>query len=344
MKQTILAICDPDETYLRRLDSYLREHLTLPLSIIDFTDASYLESFSAKEEIAILIIAEAEFHKIDTTRYTSVLILRETPDAVLEAETLSGTEEGMGRPRTIRRVFKYQPASRVVEEVCDICTDETLGLDVYARVLSGRCRLIGYYSPVKRALQTTLALTTAMLLAKDKKALYLSMEPWPCAALTAKEGQGTLMDLLYYHDCNPERLMPLLARMTCTIGTLHYIPANRSYLQLAEVTGQEWRRLIKALCEKTDLDYLLLDLSETVQELPLLLSMCHRIYTVTERGLYAAARVSAYRAVTGASEEAGILDRTTFAELPVFKHLPQVPEDYPSGALASHILKHGLLP
>ena len=45
MNRPLLAICDTERDYCRRLDEYLRDHLNLSFEICSFTDTEIFKEF-----------------------------------------------------------------------------------------------------------------------------------------------------------------------------------------------------------------------------------------------------------------------------------------------------------
>lgn len=74
------------------------------------------------------------------------------------------------------------------EEIIALCMemDDTICRDS----LPERTSCDGFYSPMKKALQTTMALTMGEMLAETRPTLYLNFEPFPSQLFIEKRGEG----------------------------------------------------------------------------------------------------------------------------------------------------------
>lgn len=153
----------------------------------------------------------------------------------------------------------------------------------------GKACVYGFYTPVGRSLQTTLALTMGQLLAADKRVLYLNFEC--CAGLTemlGKQADNTeFASLLYYLQESKEQFLGRLYQAAeCINGMDFILPASCGY-DLYGIAREEWRRLLDLL-DDGQYDVILLDLSDGVQGLFDVLRRCTRIYTIVREDGFAA--------------------------------------------------------
>ena len=156
--------------------------------------------------------------------------------------------------------------------------------------------MYGFYTPVGRSLQTTLALTMGQLLAANKRVLYLNFEC--CAGLTemlGKQADNTeFASLLYYLQESKEQFLGRLYQAAeCINGMDFILPASCGY-DLYGIAREEWRRLLDLL-DDGQYDVILLDLSDGVQGLFDVLRRCTRIYTIVREDGFAAAKLAQYR-------------------------------------------------
>ena len=57
LKNSILAVCDPEEAYAGRLMEYLNERQVSPFYVRAFSSRKALENFLGQEEIEVLLIS-----------------------------------------------------------------------------------------------------------------------------------------------------------------------------------------------------------------------------------------------------------------------------------------------
>ena len=175
MKQKIFAICDMEEAYALRMAEYMLEKIRLPYALHLFTKVEELEKFMEEEEIAILLIAESalELLRAEYVReqVMQMIILQEND--MCESEPPKREEQGDDRPALY--ISKFQSPETIVAMLIESAeglsdwrrTGEATGTEV---------KLIGIYSPVKRCLQTTFALTMGQMLSKEHRVLYFNFE------------------------------------------------------------------------------------------------------------------------------------------------------------------------
>lgn len=324
MKKKILALCDSETDYLEGMTAFLREREDSPFELHTYSDPGKLIEFGKKERIEVLLVAESDFtyevSKMDTGK---TLLLNE-----------SGTVQG-----EVRNIDKYQKAETVWQEL----------LDSYASMISGeekqlgnrrRAKMIGLYSPVHRCLQTSFALTLGQALAEQNRTLYISFEHFAgWNQLLDKSVRGDLAALLYFSREQGEKFYCHLQSLTLRIGQLYYIPPVYAGQNLIYVKAAEWQELIGKIAEIGGYDFIILDLSESIQGTFELLHMCDRIYTIIREDDHARAKLAQYEELLRAYEYEDVLEKTSRQLLPQFQKLPERIEQYTRGELAEYIRK-----
>ena len=203
-----------------------------------------------------------------------------------------------------------------------------------------KARVIGLYSPVRRCLQTSFALTLGMALAEHNKVLYISFEHYAgWNQLLDKNVRGDLAALLYFVKEQEEKFACHLQSMALRIGKLYYIPPVYAGQNLIYVQGREWQQLIGRIAEEGGFDYLILDLSESIQGTFELLRMCDKIYTIIREDEQARNKLAQYEELLAAYEYEDVLEKTNRRLLPGFSRLPERIEQYTRGELAEYVQK-----
>lgn len=325
MAQKILAVCDKEEKYLYRLVECLENRELLPFSICAFTNERALRKFSSKTEIELLLIAEGSYvEEIKQLPITHILILNE-----------SGNEAGEG----IKNINKYQSAEGIFREIMENYMGNAQ--EAPRRLQSGsQMKIIGNYTPVRRCLQTTFALTMGQILAKEHKVLYMNFESYSgLSYLLNREFSLDITDVLYYFNCEREKLAYRLAGMVQSINGMDFIPPAVSYQDLCGVTGEQWLHLFREVEASTSYEYLILDLSEQMNGLFNILRQCFKVYTITREDGFAAAKIKQYEAMLCMSDYEDVTAKTKKWSLPVFHRLPNGLDQLTHGELASYVKK-----
>ena len=88
---------------------------------------------------------------------------------------------------------------------------------------SAKSKIFTFFSPVKRCMQTTVALNMAQVLAQKGKTLYISMEAFYGNYIPEKEIDGNIADLLYYYDCDASKIALYLQKVCVSVGAFDVI-------------------------------------------------------------------------------------------------------------------------
>lgn len=325
MKKKILALCDSEKDYLESLAEYIKEREGLSLELHTYSDADKLLEFGKKEKIELLVVAESDF--------TYEVAGLET------GKTLLLNESGTVRGENVRNIDKYQKVEKVWQELVESYAEMADG-DGKKLGSEQKAKIIGLYSPVRRCLQTSFALTLGQALAQDKKVLYISFEHYAgWNQLLEKNVRGDLAALLYFNNEPDERFFCRLQSMTLRIGQMYYIPPAYAGQNLIYVKAKEWQELLLRIARTGGYDYLILDLSESIQGTFELLRSCDRIYTIIKEDEQARAKLAQYEELLCAYEYEDVLEKTQKKILPQFTRLPERIEQYTRGELADYIRK-----
>ncbi len=320
-----ILVCDSEERYGERLVEYLNGNLAFPCEIERYTSATKLEEFGQMEKTSLVIISEREFRKTQKTPPPDkLLILNET-----------GTDLG----EEIHSISKYQSMDIVLEMVRVLTLKK-------ADVIPGMIRhgnpmkLIGFYTPITRCLQTTFALTFGQLLARKHRVLYLNFENYAgLDYLMQYKEQGTVSDLLYYNECAREKLTAQLGLLIKSMNGLDYIPPMKSFEELHSVQCRQWLSLFKSFERVTEYEYVLLDLSESAEGLFEMMRACELIYTVTRDDAFSRAKIDAYEQLLRASRGEDIAAKTRRCRFPVFQALPAALDHLTHGEMAEFVCR-----
>lgn len=325
MVKKILALCDREEDYLYHMADYLEEKDTLPFAVHVFTNIEQLKKFAESNQIELLIIAENAYEEhMNELCVGQMLILNE-----------SGNEIGEG----IENINKYQSSENIFRAVMNSYMEESG--EVLKRIATGnRMKIIGNYTPIRRCLQTTFALTMGQILAKEHKTLYLNFEHYSgFGYLLGREYSTDITDALYYYNGEKEKLAYKLDSLTESLNGLDYIPPVLSYRDLNEITGEQWLGLFHEIEKISEYEYLILDLSEQMKGLFDILRECYRVFTIVKEDGLAEAKLRQYETLLQAMRYEDIALKTRKWNPPVFRRLPAGLDQLTHGELAACVKK-----
>lgn len=326
MKHKIMAICDTEEGYAFRMAEYILEKVKLPYTLHLFTAVEELEKFAGREEIEILLIAESAWRMIREefvrSQVAQMFVLQESEQAEQDE---------------VCRIDKYQSPEKVVRKILDVMAEGD-GLIEYPEATDTAAKMIGIYSPVKRCLQTSFALTLGQFLAKEHRTLYLNFEMYSgLGELLRREYQTDILDLVYYFQNAREKLALRLPAMIQSAGGLDYIPPMQYASGIREVPGDQWLALCRDMAAIGEYEYLILDLDDGIDGLFELLKNCRKIYTITRDDPFAMAKLRQYEQMLQFEQLEEITEKTVKCRFPIFKHLPESLEMMTHGELAGYV-------
>lgn len=326
MNQKIMAICDIEEGYAFRMAEYMLEKVRLPYTLHLFTAASELEKFAGREQIEILLIAE-----------NALKLLKQEYIRQQVAQIFVLQESEQKEQEDLCYISKYQSPEQVVQMMLEYVTDLT-DWNPEDTNKETAAKMIGLYSPVKRCLQTSFALTLGQILSKEHKVLYLNLET--CSGfgqLLKKKFTEDIMDAIYYFLSARKKLALRMSSAVQNIGGLDYIPPTQYSLGLREVTGEQWMEFLGDVAAIGQYEYIILDLEEGIQGLFDLLKNCCKIYTITRDDTFARAKLDQYEQILKFNDLEDIAHKTVKCRFPKFRELPENLELMTHGELAAYV-------
>ena len=323
MNGNILALCDREEEYSMHMSEFLNAHKEAPWKIHTYTDVESLKDFASATPIELLVVAENAYtEEVRKLPAEKVILLNES---------------GVLRWDHVRNVNKYQQAENVYKEILSEYMEKAP--EPLARLeVDYDTRLIGFFSPVHRCLQTSFALTMGQMLAMKHRTLYLNFEY--CAGnpeLLADVRTRDLADLIYFLNTDKERFLLRLQTMVMKKGQMDYIPPAKAGMMLPAIRAEEWTEMLSRIARSGEYEYIILDLSESIQGLVEMLRMCFKIFTLTRDDRFSRGKLAQYERMLTMSEYEDILNRTSKYKPPRFRKIPDEIELLTKGELADYV-------
>ncbi len=303
----ILAVCDSESGYAYGLADYLSTKKGFPFEVQVFTSSGRMKEFTQTHPLSVALVAEKDYCED----------MKELP---IEQMILLG-EEKRRRGDAIPVIWKYQSCEKMAKELLDrVAGEGIIGRPVGAK---NQMKLIGVYSPVGRCLKTSFSFLMGQLLGKKHRVLYLNMESYSgLGRLLKREFSTDMAELIYYLQNTPDNFGYRLGSMIEQIGGVDVMPPFHSFLDFISVTGEEWIKMFKEIERGSDYEYVILDLSDGIQNLFDVLRLCDLVYTLGQEDGFAAAKIEQYKEVLKKSNYSDIWDKTKHYTIPYFKDLP----------------------
>lgn len=305
----ILAVCDAEEAYASKLADYLNLKEGFPFQVRYFTTIGKLMHFMKQQSVEVVLVC---------AKYEKELTDMQVIPMVIALSEKNNIEKGGAQ----KAVCKYQSCEVLMKEVLQILAREYKEGSHILR--SVPLKIIGLYSPVKRTLQTTFGLTMGQLLAKKGKVLYINMEGFSgLNNMLRRNFQRDLSDLLFYMQNGKQGLAYILGSMVESVNGMDILPPMLCQMDLISIEAKEWLKLFCEIESYSEYEYLILDLSDSIQGLFEILRQCFVIYTMIESDGFAMAKIDQYEQMIAQCHYEDILNKTHKCELPKFSYLPE---------------------
>lgn len=323
MEPKALVLCDPEEDYARQMAAFLEKDDDFPWAVIVCTGRKELEELLARMTVEVLVLAESLTEDVYPGYSVKWLILL--------------NESGQVRFPEIKNIDKYQEADKIRKELLKL----SLGRSepIYPALMKKKAaECIAFYSPVRRCLQTGLAIAYSQLLAEECRVLYLNFECYGVLPGIAEcELESDMTSLLYHLDSGEEELVPYLKMIRKSVGNWDYIPPMKNSENMPATEAEDWLKLMSVLRNLDEYDYIVLDMHDGLQGMFELLKQCERIFTVVKNDAVAREKLQKYEYVLEKKGYKSIRLKTRLLQLPLFTRLPAAMEDYSRGELADYV-------
>lgn len=322
-KQHIMALCDTEEEYAQLMTDFLRKHKEIPWEIHTYTSQSELMKGEEQGAVTMLVVAESAYtEEMKTLQPGRIVVLNES---------------GMVRWDRVHNVNKYQQAELVLKALLEIYVEIADVQLPMIRAESGTC-FLGIYSPVRRCLQTTFALTMSQMLAVRYRTLYLNFEHYAGITELLPDTQTRdLADLLYFLTTEQGKFRLRFQTILQRKGELDYVPPMKTGQNLLSVTPVEWQSLLQKISELDEYEYVVLDLTENMQGLFDILRMCAKVFTLTREDRMAQSKLMQYEQLLAWYNYEDVLDKTEKFAVPKLCRVPEELEQYTRGDLADFV-------
>ncbi len=325
--ERIMVLCDTEEEYAQLFTEFLKKHKDLPWKVHTYTAVEDLVK-TEKSAFDMLVVSESAYCE-------ELLSLQPLRFVVLN-------ESGLMRWENIFYVDKYQRAEEILKVLLQIYV-EIADTSLPRLNKSYNTTFIGSYTPVHRSMQTSMALAMSQMLAKEHPTLYLNFEHFAGIAEIVPDMQTMDMaDLLYFMNAEKEKFRLRMQTMLKRVGNLDYIPPMKSGQNLLTVTAEEWIGLFRKIEELGEYEYVILDLTESMQGLFDILRMCKRVFTMTREDRIAKSKLLQYEQLLSLYEYEDVLQKTERVTPPYMQKFPEELEQLTRGdmaALVSSLLK-----
>ena len=317
----IMAIYDQEENYAIQFINYLKMRNDFPFEVRNFSSIEKMQQFNRQQKIDVALIGEKSLADADSMLDVQIIILSET---------------GIINTEGLKSVYKYQNCENIIKKILILVSEGNVTQGIISR--QNNMKIISFYTPVKRTYQTSFALIMGQMLSKKYRTLYLNMEGFSgLSHLLNRKFTKDISDLLYYLQNGKKGLQYLMGSMVEKMNGLDILPPMMYQMDLISITGNEWIHLLKEIERYSDYEYLLLDLSDSVQGLYDILRQSSVIYCMLKKDEYAVAKIEQYESMLNQCSYEDLLLKTKKYILPDFKYAQITIDKLITGELADYV-------
>ena len=196
-------------------------------------------------------------------------------------------------------------------------------------LLGKRKRLIGVFSPVGRCGKTCLALAIGLLLAKEEKVLFVSLDTFTgFTELINEPWKRDLSDLIYYYKLGRFNGIRLNA-VTYYLGDLAWLPPIRFPDDYSQITVEEMADLLQKILETSDYATMVLDAGDYGRQVLPLLEICQAVYMPVKEDGFSQAKLKEFEEYVENSGKGELKARMQKIHVPLItggkkmEHFPQ---------------------
>ncbi|SDZ18326.1 Cellulose biosynthesis protein BcsQ [Evansella caseinilytica] len=259
MSQLHLILASADTLYLKSFAEYIVSSTNKArFDVKLFSNKSNLERYiqqGARYDILLLEPAFYEVTKLEAGRGMTMF---------LAEEPIAGQKEDEDTPE----IFKYQPLNRLLSDMLAAFYEKRS--DYKHLATAAQTKVLSVYSPAGGVGKTTLAINICKQLATaGKKIFYLNMELFNTTSLYfASPEDNPSLQIFYYLKARTNQLLAKIEGLKkyCTELDIYYFDLLPNPTELIESSKEEIEKLIRALAEAGEYDYVVIDLDSSLYE------------------------------------------------------------------------------
>lgn len=265
MDVKILAICDTDKQYARRLMEAFCVMEPFVFRVHAFSTEEELHIFARQERIEVLLIAGQ---------------LISAPVLEMNAGKIVLLSEGGDRERfpEYEAIYKYQSAEQIMKELLSYYA-EYAGTAAESGCYQKEFEVYGVYTPSGAGIQTVFAETLGIAWGKKKKTLLLSFQSYMASPQQYEsESVWDLSDMIYFLRQGKKTFSYKLGSVVRERSGFDEIFPMKFPEDLRSVTLGEWTELLEKLAAESGYQRVVIDFGNDVNGLYELLSQCTEVY------------------------------------------------------------------
>lgn len=312
----IMAVYDEDPFYAERLSDYVNRKEKGVFAAQAFTSKERLEEFAKDHNIDVLLTgAPAEEAGIAEIPSVQKIYLTE--------------EAGSDKNKELPEIYKYQSGDDIIREVMAAYCEIPEAKAEFPGLFDKEKRIIGIYSPVGRCGKTSLALAIGQLLAKEEKALFITLDTFTgFSGLLDEPWKRDLSDLIYYYKQGRFHALRLNS-VIYYLGDMAWLPPIRFPDDYNQITAEEMADFVSKIVQESGYSTVVLDIGNYGRQMMPLLEICQVVYMPVKEDIISQAKLREFEQYVDDCGKQRLKDRFHKVHVPLvtgvrrMEHFPQ---------------------
>lgn len=266
MNSKTLAICDYESGYAKAFAACMGRKKELAFQVYVCDSLSQLHEVMEQTQLHFLFVtADIPLEERKKIRANKIFVFTCTGEEnLLENEI---------------EVFKYQSADKILEILYKHSDLKEQGGLFFQNATSQKNKILGVFSPTSKSACVTYGMSLAQKKRMEGKVLFVPTHSYMANSLFQKEEEkGNLSDVFYFMRQEEADVSVFLATVVSKEADYDFIYPFEMAEDIKGITGEEWRKFVQLILEKSFYEILILDLNEAIADLPELFALCHEIY------------------------------------------------------------------
>ncbi|MEK3887603.1 AAA family ATPase [Bacillus sp. FSL K6-3431] len=257
MKKLQLVIVEADSLFLKSFSEYIMSsNLQSKFDVKLFSSSTSMNHYIASGQSYDILLVQPDLYneEMQNDEKSMVVFLQET-------------KENM--ENDIYSVYKYQPLNKMLSSILSAYYENHSTFSGIARK-GIKTKVLSFYSPVGGSGKTTVSVNMSRQLAlMGNKVFYLNLELLNTTSLYFQpQGDLPSLQILYYLKARPDQLLAKVEALKKfdDASKVDYFDLPPCPDEMMSITKDETKRLIQALIETENYDYILIDLDSAIHE------------------------------------------------------------------------------
>lgn len=262
-----LTICDSNQFYARKLSEFINSRKGYPFL------ARYCNSIEECKQM--IHSGKADIILSNMENYEKMKDEVDSERVIVMLDSKEGVDGN-------NRIYKYQNCDVVLKEILKMASSIE-DINVYIN-RSTTMKVIAVYTPNDSRIATSIALDIGKLLSGRASTLFISLDGMSVIPdITGIEFDMDMSDL-FCENMTEGGLSNAIIGSVRRLGNMDILPIMHNYQDMASVTNEEWKNFIRDIERKSDYEYVVIDLTESVRNLFDILKLANYICVVASKG------------------------------------------------------------